>query len=59
LTSFAAGAAAGAAVAGGLFPQSLFSAAGLPSWFNINFISLMTAWGASEVWAEQCVKSVC
>lgn len=36
-------------IPGGLLPQSLFSAAGLPSWFNINFISLMTAWGASEV----------
>jgi hypothetical protein len=36
-------------------PQSIISSLGLPSWFNINFISLMTAWGSSEV---GCVGSV-
>jgi hypothetical protein len=36
-------------IPGGLFPQSMLTSLGLPSWFNINFISLMTAWGASEV----------
>eukprot|EP00879_Flechtneria_rotunda_P009963 GHRR01010419.1.p1 GENE.GHRR01010419.1~~GHRR01010419.1.p1 ORF type:complete len:212 (+),score=71.00 GHRR01010419.1:1640-2275(+) len=33
----------------GLLSHSLQAQLGLPSWLNINFISLMTAWGCSEV----------
>lgn len=33
----------------GLLTPAQQAALGLPHWANINFISLMTAWGASEV----------
>jgi hypothetical protein len=55
----AAAFAAAAALLGGLFPQDVFASLGLPSWFNINFISLMTAWGASEVRGWVCFSVCC
>lgn len=36
-------------VPAGLLPESLLAPLGLPAWVNINLVSLLTAWGCSEV----------
>lgn len=40
---------ASAVIPHGLLSPTQQATLGLPHWANINFISLMTAWGASEV----------